>query len=159
MTPPLSSYWLELATRYFEGLTSEVEEQELRNYLAKSHDIRPLLQSARAVMCIAAVERRAKQTNRLATSPYHRRQSTLRRIAAIALLTLSLEAAWWCYDYLQPQSLAYVNGERITDPLVIDLHMQQALRHTLSNEASSPTLEGQLHDIFSTLNAPEATLP
>lgn len=75
----------------------------------------------------------------------------LKKVAAVAILAFVVGTSWWSYDYLLPHSVAYIDGQRTTDPSVVDAQMHQALHEIFSAETPLPTIDAQLQDAFATL--------
>ncbi|MDO5075269.1 MAG: hypothetical protein Q4D66_05260 [Bacteroidales bacterium] len=78
---------------------------------------------------------------------------SLRPVAAVVLLAFVVGTGWWSYDYLNPRSVAYIEGHRTTDPALVDAQMHEALRDVLATDGAVPSMDQQLHEAFSTLDS------
>ena len=134
--------WKELAARYFEAETTDAEEEALARFLVTPAAQGKEFDELRAVMGYVATGRAV-----------HRKQRTrsirLRYYAAAAAVAapLGTERANVC--------VAYINGERCTDKEIV---LAEALKSVQKVRHDSPeeTLQGQLSDIFQTLEEGES---
>ncbi len=142
------TYYVRLAHAYFEATTTDAEEQILRDFLAGSSDRHPDLEAARAVMGFAQVARRH-------STPRSVHRSSWRKVGAAAavILTLGYAAMSGYHHYTHPDCVAYVAGERSTDPQVVQQQMEFVLRATLTSPSGERTTSPteQLHEVFSLL--------
>ncbi|MCF0235408.1 MAG: hypothetical protein HUK09_01590 [Bacteroidaceae bacterium] len=159
--------WQSLIDRYFEATTSEAEEQLLREFVASPHSQRPEfdalrsdLDEVRAVMGlgVAAVRHQPAApalpaTPAPTTRARHRIGRSWRSIAAIAVLTLAIGGGVLMVGHRSPDCVAYVDGQRITDPILVQRQMELTLREAMSEPTATPTAEGQLRDLFSTISS------
>ena len=136
--------WKELAERYFEAQTTDVEEEALARFLATPASQGKEFDELRAVMGFVATGR-----------AIHNRQSTrrvrLRYYAAAAAITgvLALTAVWQVAQRTNV-CVAYINGERYTDKEIVFSEAMKSIdkvRHDLPQE----TVQEQLSDIFQTI--------
>lgn len=136
--------WKELAERYFEAQTTDVEEEALARFLATPASQGKEFDKLRAVMGFIATGR-----------AIHNRQRTrgvrLRYYAAAAAITgvLALTAVWQVAQRTNV-CVAYINGERYTDKEIVFSEAMKSIdkvRHDLPQE----TVQEQLSDIFQTI--------
>lgn len=136
--------WKELAERYFEAQTTDVEEEALARFLATPASQGKEFDELRAVMGFVATGR-----------AIHNRQRThrvrLRYYAAAAAITgvLALTAVWQVAQRTNV-CVAYINGERYTDKEIVFSEAMKSIdkvRHDLPQE----TVQEQLSDIFQTI--------
>lgn len=139
-------YWIRLSDKYFEALTSEQEEQELRQFAVKCQD--PDFNELRAVMGYLEVGR---AENKAAT----RHKTFSRVLAAAASFTIVFGISLFVLTHLnsgQDDSAnfyAYTNGMEITDhDQAFDLMVQTLQGMETINQEELPTVEEQLGDIF-----------
>ena len=136
--------WKELAERYFEAQTTDVEEEALARFLATPASQGKEFDELRAVMGFVATGR-----------AIHNRQRTrgvrFRYYAAAAAITgvLALTAVWQMAERTNV-CVAYINGERYTDKEIVfseALKSIDKVKHDLQQE----TVQEQLSDIFQTI--------
>ena len=136
--------WKELAERYFEAQTTDVEVEALARFLAPPASPGKEYDELRAVMGFVATGR-----------AIHKRQRTrrvrLRYYAAAAAITgvLALTAVWQVAQRTNV-CVAYINGERYTDKEIVFSEAMKSIdkvRHDLPQE----TVQEQLSDIFQTI--------
>lgn len=136
--------WKELAERYFEAETTDVEEEALARFLATPASQGKEFDELRAVMGFVATGRAIH--NRLRT-----RRVRLRYYAAAAAITgvLALTAVWQVTERTNV-CVAYINGERYTDKEIVFSEAMKSIdkvRHDLPQK----TVQEQLSDIFQTI--------
>lgn len=143
--------WDDIIERYFEADTSEDEERLLLRFLAtpQANDIR--FNEIKAVMGFAAVgkkihEERSRKSRKKIFSINRNRW-----IAAAVIGCIFTSVGWKIVDYNQNVCVAYVGGEKITNPNLVMMQMKQSL-HSLDLEESKGTIDNQLNDIFSTIS-------
>lgn len=136
--------WKELAERYFEAQTTDVEEEALARFLATPASQGKEFDELRAVMGFVATG-----------CAIHKKQRTrrvrLRYYAAAAAITgvLALTAVWQVTERTNV-CVAYINGERYTDKEIVFSEAMKSIdkvRHDLPQE----TVQEQLSDIFQTI--------
>lgn len=144
-------YWLWLSERYFEAETTEEEERELRRFAAQTSD--PDFRELQAVMGFTSMGR--PQTLKTSNTPRH-----LISIAASVIVVLGLSLFFSLNNRQQDTGcVAWVNGEKITDPTEVMALMQNTM-HDMNIEGSGP-VEDQLRDMFELLQTPQTpqTMP
>lgn len=136
--------WKELAERYFEAQTTDVEEEALARFLATPASQGKEFDEVRAVMGFVATGRAIHNRQRT-------RRVRLRYYAAAAAITgvLALTAVWQVAQRTNV-CVAYINGERYTDKEIVFSEAMKSIdkvRHDLPQE----TVQEQLSDIFQTI--------
>lgn len=136
--------WKELAERYFEAQTTDVEEEALARFLATPASQGKEFDELRAVMGFVATGRAIHNRQRT-------RRVRLRYYAAAAAITgvLALTAVWQMAERTNV-CVAYINGERYTDKEIVfseALKSIDKVKHDLPQE----TVQEQLSDIFQTI--------
>lgn len=136
--------WKELAERYFEAQTTDVEEEALARFLATPASQGKEFDELRAVMGFVATGRAIHNRQRI-------RRVRLRYYAAAAAITgvLALTAVWQVAQRTNV-CVAYINGERYTDKEIVFSEAMKSIdkvRHDLPQE----TVQEQLSDIFQTI--------
>lgn len=136
--------WEELAERYFEAQTTDVEEEALARFLATPASQGKEFDELRAVMGFVATGRAIHNRQRT-------RRVRLRYYAAAAAITgvLALTAVWQVAQRTNV-CVAYINGERYTDKEIVFSEAMKSIdkvRHDLPQE----TVQEQLSDIFQTI--------
>lgn len=136
--------WKELAERYFEAQTTDVEEEALARFLATPASQGKEFDELRAVMGFLATGRAIHKRQRM-------RRVRLRYYAAAAAITgvLALTAVWQVTERTNV-CVAYINGERYTDKEIVFSEAMKSIdkvRHDLPQE----TVQEQLSDIFQTI--------
>lgn len=144
--------WDALIDRYFEARTTPREERRLRRFLTSAAGAGRRYDAARAVMGYVACGRR------LARRPSARQRSrpsaVAWRVAAAVCLTAGIAAsAGWSVYRRNNVCVAYVAGQKVTDPDIVTRCMEDAFRETVGPEAV-PTMEGQLDGMFDLLDKP-----
>lgn len=140
-------YWLTLAERYFEAETTDQEEAELVRFLASPFAQGVEFDELRAVMGYFSVgkEEYAKPRTVFSWRKYGRLAAAV--IAGLLMMT------WGGYEFNRQQNLcvAYVYGERFTDPNRVLSEMETSLKN-LQYEEVEETVDHQLSSIFQTLS-------
>ena len=130
-------YWLRLSERYFEAETTEEEERELRRFAAQTSD--PDFRELQAVMGFTSMGR--PQTLKPS------KPQNLISIAASVIVVLGLSLFFSLNNRQQDTGcVAWVNGEKITDPTEVMALMQITMRD-MSIDGNDP-VEDQLRDMF-----------
>lgn len=156
--------WAALIDRYFEAQTSEAEELLLRQFVAspladapEMASLRAAIDEVRAVMGVAVAARRRRSSASVAVVQRSRPLRQWRGVAAAMIGVALLAGGVAVYQYRNPSCLAYVDGERITDPATVQLKMEETLRQALQPTSAQATMEAQLGDMFSTLSSTTST--
>lgn len=150
-TTSSQTYWHEMVERYFDARTTEVEEARLKAFLLTEEGAAPEYDEVRAVMGVAAVIRRGEQKTKGRAAAPRKSLRHWQTVAASCLLCLTLGVSVYSYRRHNPDCIAYIDGRRVTDREIVLREMEMTLRSAMSDDATSPTLEGQMQDLFSTL--------
>lgn len=141
--------WKELAARYFEAETTDAEEEALARFLATPEAQGKEFDELRAVMGYVATGRAVhrKQRTRSIRLRYY--------AAAAAVAAILIMVTAWQWTERANECVAYINGERCTDKEIV---LAEALKSVEKVRHDSPeeTLQGQLSDIFQTLEEGES---
>jgi hypothetical protein len=140
-------YIEQLEKKYFDGLTSDEEENVLKDFLATNADG---FDELRAVMSFLSVGRNinaAKDEVHIRRHHSH----TWYAAAAIAVLMILGTVYLKVSESTQDVCVAYVYGKKITDANAVMNQMHQSMQQVKPDEASS-TFDGQLGDMVKTLN-------
>ena len=133
--------WEELVERYFDALTTDAEEQELRNFLGSPEAVGTVFDEARAVMGFLKVGKNLHPKKR------KYRSVNYWKVAAIFFgMMLGGATLWNTWDKMQNVCEAYVYGTKYTEVAMV---MSQ-MRHSLDkmNEVKEDIVETQLSDFF-----------
>ena len=165
-------YWLRLSERYFEAETTEEEERELRRFAAQTSD--PDFRELQAVMGFTTIARSSKSLKSLKSSKGLKslkgskvqQQAPLKPLkplklnshymglAASVIVVLGLSLFFSLSNRQQDTGcVAWVNGEKITDPTEVMALMQNTMLE-MNIEGSDP-VEDQLRDMFELLQTPQ----
>lgn len=156
-------YWLRLSERYFEAETTEEEERELRRFAAQTSD--PDFRDLQAVMGFTAIARSLKgskgskglkvqQQAPLKPLKPLKLNSHYMGLAASVIVVLGLSLFFSLSNRQQDTGcVAWVNGEKITDPTEVMALMQNTMLE-MNIEGSDP-VEDQLRDMFELLQTPQ----
>ena len=156
-------YWMRLSERYFEAETTEEEERELRRFAAQTSD--PDFRDLQAVMGFTAIARSSKgskgskdlkvqQQAPLKPLKPLKLNSHYMGLAASVIVVLGLSLFFSLSNRQQDTGcVAWVNGEKITDPTEVMALMQNTMLE-MNIEGSDP-VEDQLRDMFELLQTPQ----
>lgn len=137
--------WDQLIERYYAGETSLHEEEELRKFLF-SGEADDRYDDIRAVLAYTQMGRRQTAPRVHAT-----RHHALRVWAAAACIALMLGGGIVYYTTAPRDTcVAYVYGEKQTDPEAVISQMQQSVSQFASTDVA---VESQLDAIFSPLES------
>lgn len=141
-------YWMDLCAKYFDAETTEGEEAQLRDFAATTED--PDFDELRAVMGFLAMERKMERGSmETAQSTSNRSYWRIAGVAASFLLVVGL-AAFWSKASAEPDCVAYVNGQVVTNPDQVMELMQQTM-HDLTADLTLDPIESQLREMFEVL--------
>lgn len=153
-------YWLRLSERYFEAETTEEEERELRRFAAQTSD--PDFRDLQAVMGFTAIARSSKGSKGLKVQQQAplkplkplKLNSHYMGLAASVIVVLGLSLFFSLSNRQQDTGcVAWVNGEKITDPTEVMALMQNTMLE-MNIEGNDP-VEDQLRDMFELLQTPQ----
>ena len=139
--------WLELVEKYFDALTTQQEEQELKKFLVTPAADAQCFNEIKAVMGYFATQKAIKK----------RAKSHVPNIAkwsavAAAIVAIAATFAWNSRSNEENICIAYVNGIKYTDEAMVMKEMQQTFC-MMGNTAEEYSIEGQLNDMFNTINS------
>lgn len=153
MTEKDYQYWKEMARRYFDAETTEAEERMLKRFAASPEADGAEWDELRAVMGYATVGKRLRGQAAATNTIPLRRMPQWMRIAAAAVFAglILLPITMWLtnsQDSLDEDiCIAYVNGNRVTDPAQVIQAMHHAMSHVQQVEPMT-TVEEQLGSMF-----------
>ncbi|HIY48370.1 MAG TPA: hypothetical protein H9834_00925 [Candidatus Barnesiella excrementavium] len=139
--------WELLIERYYAGETSRREEEELRQYLF-SATADPRFDDTRAVLAFTGTGWHLTRPHRQVA----RRHAWRTWVGAAACIALLLAGGIVYHTTPRDTCVAYVYGEKETNPEVVIRQMQQSVSQFASTDVA---VESQLDAIFSPLE----TLP
>ena len=133
--------WEELVERYFDALTTDAEEQELRDFLCSPEAVSTVFDEARAVMGFLKVG----QTLHTKIQKHH--SVNYWKVAAIFFgVMLGGTTLWNTWDKMQNVCEAYVYGTKYTEVAMVMSQMQHSLDKM--NDVEENIVEAQLSDFF-----------
>ena len=153
MTEKDYQYWKEMARRYFDAETTEAEERMLKRFAASPEADGAEWDELRAVMGYATVGKRLRGQAAATNTIPLRRMPQWMWIAAAAVFAglILLPITMWLtnsQDSLDEDiCIAYVNGNRVTDPAQVIQAMHHAMSHVQQVEPMT-TVEEQLGSMF-----------
>jgi hypothetical protein len=153
MTEKDYQYWKEMARRYFDAETTEAEERMLKRFAASPEADGAEWDELRAVMGYATVGKRLRGQAATTNTIPLRRMPQWMWIAAAAVFAglILLPITMWLTDSQDSLDedicIAYVNGNRVTDPAQVIQAMHHAMSHVQQVEPMT-TVEEQLGSMF-----------
>lgn len=138
--------WLELVEKYFDALTTQQEEQELKKFLATPAADAQCFNEIKAVMGYFSSQKAKKKKQRNKT------KKIARWSIAAAIVAIATTFAWNGNSNEESICIAYVNGIKYTDEAVVMKEMQQTFC-MMGNTAEEYSIEEQLNDMFNTINS------
>lgn len=137
--------------RYFDGETTDEEENMLLRFLAtpQASDIR--YNEIKAVMGFAIVGKKIYQKRNEKINKKSFSINRYRWIAAAVIGCIFATAGWKIVDNNQNVCVAYIGGEKITDPNMVMSQVRQSLQ-SIDYEECNGTVDNQLNDIFATIS-------
>ena len=141
----------ELVRRYWEAETTPEEERRLAFWLLEPEAADARYDEVRAVMGLLATGRRLHRAKRKRTTW----QRTGRKWAVAAMVGGLIFAGTRFIPLVEEQDVcvAYVGGERITDPTRVMNEAHNALQAT-QKPVDEANVEHALNDMFATINEP-----
>ena len=133
--------WEELVERYFDALTTDAEEQELRSFLLSSEAVGEVFDEAKAVMGFLEAGRTMHQEKK------GHRMTHCWKVAAMVVVVMGSAALWNAWDRMQNVCEAYIYGKKCTEVAMV---MSQ-VRHSLDKvnyPEEEDIVETQLSDFF-----------
>ena len=138
--------WLELVEKYFDALTTQQEEQELKKFLVTPAADAQCFNEIKAVMGYFSSQKAKKKKQRNKT------KKIARWSIAAAIVAIAATFAWNSRSNEENICIAYVNGIKYTDEAMVMKEMQQTFC-MMGNTAEEYSIEGQLNDMFNTINS------
>ena len=133
--------WEELVERYFDALTTDAEEQQLRSFLLSSEAVGEVFDEAKAVMGFLEVGQSVHQEKKV------HRMMHYWKVAAMVAVVMGSAALWNAWDRMQNVCEAYIYGKKCTEVAMV---MSQ-VRHSLDKvnyPEEEDIVETQLSDFF-----------
>lgn len=143
------TYWLALAERYFDGLTTETEERLLQQFLTTEEAQTKEFEELRAVMGYLAM---GKVTYKKKVVPLWRRPEVVRWSAAACFLILGGIGIY----HLMPHTtyIAYIDGRRTTNKVEVLAQMHSVMAD-INADTPTSTMEANMSNLLNTLNTEE----
>ena len=138
--------WLELVEKYFDALTTAQEEQELKTFLVTPAADAQCFNEIKAVMGYFSSQKAKKKKQRNKT------KKIARWSIAAAIVAIAATFAWNSRSNEENICIAYVNGIKYTNEAMVMKEMQQTFC-MMGNTAEEYSIEGQLNDMFNTINS------
>lgn len=133
--------WEDLVERYFDALTTDAEEQELRSFLLSSEAVGEVFDEARTVMGFLNIGR-AIHRNKLKQRP-----TGYWKVAAILCGIVVGATLWSTWDKTQNVCEAYIYGTKYTEVALVMSQMQHSLDKVNYGKEEN-IVETQLRDLF-----------
>ena len=133
--------WEELVERYFDALTTDVEEQELKSFLLSSEAVGEVFDEAKAVMGFLEVGRTLHQQK--SSHPIKHYWTAVAMVCAI----VGSATIWSVWDRMQNVCEAYIYGTKCTEVAMVMSQMQHSLDN-VDYPAENDIVETQLSDFF-----------
>ena len=133
--------WEEQVERYFDALTTDAEEQELRDFLCSSKAVGDVFDEARAVMGFLKVGQTLHPKTRKHRSANYWKVAAI--FCGVMLGGTVLKSTW---DKMQNVCEAYVYGTKYTEVAMVMSQMQHSLDKM--NDVEEDIVEAQLSDFF-----------
>lgn len=146
-----SDEWLQLAERYFDGLTTEDEERRLRSFLATPEAEGGEFDELRAVMGFLTVGRMRHREKRM-----RRLRANLLKVAAVIGGVVFGLGVWSAWHRTGDICEMYVYGRRYTEVSQV-LEQLEASMEKINYTGAENTLEEQLGGMFSVSGISEVT--
>ena len=133
--------WEELVERYLDALTTDAEEQELRDFLCSSEAVGDVFDEARAVMGFLKVGQTLHSEKQK-----HRSFNYWKSAAIFCGVMLGGVALWSAWEKTQNVCEAYIFGTKYTEVAMVMSQMQHSLDKI--NDVEENIVEAQLSDFF-----------
>ena len=136
--------WEEQVERYFEALTSDAEERELRDFLLSPEAVGPVFDEARAAMGYLKVGQAIHQSKQGS-----RFRSPLRyaKVAAVCGGIVLGAALWHAWGSTKNICEAYIYGIRHTEVAMVMTQVQNSLDR-VNHVREEDIVETQLKELF-----------
>jgi len=133
--------WEELVERYFDALTTDAEEQELRSFLLSSEAVGEVFDEAKAVMGFLEAGRTMHQEKK------GHRMTQYWKVAAMVAVLMGSAALWNAWDRMQNVCEAYIYGKKCTEVAMVMSQVQHSL-DKVNYPEEEDIVETQLSDFF-----------
>lgn len=133
--------WEELVERYFDALTTDAEEQELRSFLLASEAVGEVFDEARSVMGFLEVGRTMHRDKK------KHRPAGYWKVAAVLCGVVAGATLWSTCDKTQNVCEVYIYGTKYTEVALVISQMQHSL-DKVNYEKEENIVEAQLNDFF-----------
>ena len=133
--------WEELVERYFDALTTDAEEQELRSFLLSSEAVGEVFDEAKAVMGFLEVGQSVHQEKK------GHRMTHYWKVAAMVAVVMGSAALWNAWDRMQNVCEAYIYGKKCTEVAMVMSQVQHSL-DKVNYPEEEDIVETQLSDFF-----------
>ena len=133
--------WEELVERYFDALTTDAEEQQLRSFLLSSEAVGEAFDEARAVMGFLESGRTMHQEKK------GHRMVNRWKVAAMVAVLMGSAALWNAWDRMQNVCEAYIYGKKCTEVAMVMSQVQHSL-DKVNYPEEEDIVETQLSDFF-----------
>lgn len=134
--------WEALVERYFDALTTDAEEQELKYFLLSSEAVGEVFDEARAVMGFLKTGQTLHHSLRRKHHPV-----SYWKIAAVVCGIVGGSVLWNVCDRMQNVCEAYIYGTRCTEVAMVMSQMQHSL-DKVNYMKEEDIVETQLSDFF-----------
>ena len=133
--------WEELVERYFDALTTDAEEQQLRSFLLSSEAVGEVFDEAKAVMGFLEVGQSVHQEKK------GHRMMRYWKVAAMVAVVMGSAALWNAWDRMQNVCEAYIYGKKCTEVAMVMSQVQHSL-DKVNYPEEEDIVETQLSDFF-----------
>lgn len=133
--------WEELVERYFDALTTDAEEQQLRSFLLSSEAVGEVFDEAKAVMGFLEAGRTMHQEKK------GHRMMHYWKVAAMVAVVMGSAALWNAWDRMQNVCEAYIYGKKCTEVAMVMSQVQHSL-DKVNYPEEEDIVETQLSDFF-----------
>ena len=129
----------QLLERYYDGATTDREEQLLRQFLASPEADDATFGADKATMGYLCMSRRHHPS----------RKRTMKWVAAAAVVTVAVCITWsWPY-FGREDCVAYIGGEKYTDTNLVLYQMNETLKDVALGQ-DDPSVKDQIRHLFNT---------
>lgn len=132
--------WEELVERYFDALTTDLEERELKHFLCSPESADDVFDEARAVMGFLKVGQTMHRKRKTSSVNYW-------KVAAVMIGVVLGAGLWNMWDRMQNVCEVYIYGEKCTEVAMVMSQMQHSLEKVNYSEEENK-VETQLSDFF-----------
>ena len=142
-------YWLALTQRYFDGLTTEQEERQLRQFASTPMAQTEEFEELRAVVAYLAT---GKALSRKRTTRFRPIPELIKWSAAACILIIG---GIGIYQFIPRTTyIAYIDGQRTTDKIEVIAQMHSVMAD-INADTPTSTMEASISNLLNTLNTKE----